>query len=949
MVDADAAYAEQGITFGPFRLVPEKRLLEKNGVSLNVGGRALDILILLVERAGDVVSKKELIARAWPDVTVDESNLRVHVTTLRKVLGEGSAGARYITNVAGRGYCFVAPIGRSVATTATVTECIFPETSSNLPPRLSRMIGRKNAIDEVSDLLATKRFVTIHGPGGIGKTTVAVAVGHTQLATFAGAVHFLDLGPLTDPRLLPTILTTALGLPVHSNDQIGGLVSFLRERPMLLIFDSCEHLIEATARLAERLFQEAPQLSILATSREALRVEGEYVYPLPALDSPPEGDELNASQVLAYPATYLFIERISAAGHRFELSDGDAPVIAQICRKLDGIALAIELAAARVSVHGLHETAALLDNRLKLLWRGRRTAVARHQTLSAALHWSYDLLSDTERAVLRHLSIFVGPFTIEAAQAVANDGALDTSQIAHAIGQLVAKSLVSTNTSGFSTRYRLLDATRAYAIDKLTDSGEAKDTAHRHARYYLALLEATRGSADEAEHLGNLRIALEWSLQQRGDVPLGIALAATSVRIFFELSLLNECQYWADLALSLINETSRGTQRELELQAALGLSLMLAKGPGDQSLEALTRGLEVAEALNDRINQFRFIVRLHWYYRRAGHFNRLIEFGERAAIVAKEANDSTMAAARSLLGVSYHLVGDQFLALTHLEAALSHPPTAKRVSTVDFEFQFHGRARIALARTLWVHGYPDRAVKVAWEAVSTPTTAQHAPTFCIVLIWSITICFWVGDMASAEKLIERLIAHAERHSLTTYAAAGHGLRGELLVRRGQTDAGVSLLRQTLHTLHVNHYRLYTTEFAATLAEGLARTGQLNEAIAVLDENIATAEFNGNLFYTPEMLRIRGKFSQQAQNQRDAEGYFRRSIELAVQQSARAWHLRTSISLSKLLLRQSRVNEAQEALGEAYAYFSEGFETADLQTARQLLDQIAVAKRHGEAT
>ncbi len=398
--------------------------------------------------------------------------------------------------------------------------------SPGLPPKLGRMVGRDEAVHKISELLETKRFVTIHGPAGIGKTTTAVSVGYAQLDAFDGAVRFLDLAQLSEPRFLPSALASTIGIPVQADDPTSGALAFLKDRRILLIFDSCEHLVDAVAALAERIFQEAPLVNILTTSRETLQVEGEYVYRLPALEYPPADTAPSANQVLSFSATHLFVERVVASGQQFELTDADAAVVSQICRKLDGIALAIELAAAQVSTHGLHETAALLNNKLRLVWHGRRTALPRHQTLTAALNWSYDLLDEAERKVLRFISIFIGPFTLEAASEIAGDETLDHLQIAHIFWQLVAKSLLTLETTEGPTLYRLLDATRGYAFEKLISEGETDQAVQRLARYYLKLLESDHSARNWTIHLGNIRTALEWSLLESTDIELGIALGS---------------------------------------------------------------------------------------------------------------------------------------------------------------------------------------------------------------------------------------------------------------------------------------------------------------------------------------------------------------------------------------------------------------------------------------
>jgi predicted ATPase/DNA-binding winged helix-turn-helix (wHTH) protein len=942
MMDSDVAGLKQVAEFGPFRLSTAERLLEKQGAPLSLGSRALDILIMLVGRAGEVVDKRDLISRVWPNITVDDSSLRVHIATLRKTLGDGKSGARYVTNIAGRGYCFVAPISHSVRPNASsIAEPICSDQNHRLPSRLARMIGRDETVNAISDLLAARRFVTIHGPGGIGKTTVAVSVGHAQLAAFQGVIRFIDLGPLYDPDLVPGAIISALGLPVGSKDSTSQLISFLRGRRMLLILDCCEHVIGPVAALAERIYQEAAHISILATSREALRVEGEHVYPLSALESPPEDGGLTASQVLAFPAAHLFVERVAACSHQFELTDLDAPIVAEICRKLDGIALAIELAAGRVGTYGLRETAALLDNRLKLLWHGRRTAVPRHQTLSATVEWSYDLLSEIEREVLRRLSVFIGPFTFEAAAVVAAGDDLGDPMVAEALGLLVAKSLVSVDASGPSTRYRMLDATRAYALAKLIDRGEADSAARRHAIYYRDFLERPLNAGDwsaiVSPYLDNIRKALEWTFSESGNVALGASLAAASAPLFLELSLLTECRHWCEQALSQPGDPLRGTRPEMELQAALGEALMFTAGNSEESNTAMMRGLELAEKFQDQISQFRLTSRLQMYHRRVGDFDRMLQFSRRTEAVAKEIGDPVaIAAAHSLFGTAHHLIGNQAEARTHLEAALV-PLPALGARTNQFGFH-HLRPRIVLARTLWLLGYPDEAVRNAKLAISEPEPIEPV-TLCIVLIWGACVFHWTGDLTTAEECIERVIAHADRHALTPYLAVGLGLKGELLVKRGAVQAGMKLLGSSLATLRTYRYGLYETELKSTLAQCLATSGSFDQALVLIDETIALMESMGDLFM-PELLRIKGELLERNMDERGAEEAFMRSIALAGQQSALSWRLRASTNLARLRLRQGSRQQARAALAETYACFSEGFDTADLKAAGQLLSEIA---------
>ena len=361
--------ASDGLSFGPFNLVASERLLTKDGVPVDLGARALDILIALISTPNEVVSKKDLMSRVWPDVTVEEGSLRFHMASLRKALGDGKDGARYITTLAGRGYCFVAPVSQASRPRDEVPAASANFPYANLPHRLGRMVGRSDDVQKLSAQLRASRLVTIVGPGGVGKTTVAVAVAHQLADAFAGSVLFADLGMLSDPKLATTAISSMMGLSVQSDDATPGLIAFLKGKRILLILDTCEHLVDAIAGLAASLMEAAPQVHILATSREALRIEGEHIYRLDALACPPDDAELTAEAVRQFPATQLFLERAAASGAHLNISDVDAPIVANICRKLDGVPLAIELAARRAESYGIQQTAALLDQHLTLLWQ----------------------------------------------------------------------------------------------------------------------------------------------------------------------------------------------------------------------------------------------------------------------------------------------------------------------------------------------------------------------------------------------------------------------------------------------------------------------------------------------------------------------------------------------------------------------------------------------------
>src|ERR1700692_1941034 len=353
------------LQFGPFELSSRERVLRRDGAILPLGSRALDLLIYLAERPGEVIAKQKLIDHVWSDVTVQEGSLRVHVAAIRKALGDDQFGNRYIANIKGRGYSFVGTVAPFAGNTESGKDNVSHR--DRLPGRPITMIGRETVVGEVSEKIRNERLVTLLGPGGMGKTTIALAVGHAVAEEFGGKVHFVDLESLTDPRHVAGALATSLGLALKSKDPVSELVDFIRSRKLLVILDSCEHVIEAAAVVAEQLYQETEQVYLLITSRELLKVEGEHCYRVLPLDCPPDGSEQTAHAVLRYPAVQLFVRRVAARAGSVVLADEEAPFVAEMGRQLDGIPLAIELAAGQVAALGLKNTVSTLVSRLDLL------------------------------------------------------------------------------------------------------------------------------------------------------------------------------------------------------------------------------------------------------------------------------------------------------------------------------------------------------------------------------------------------------------------------------------------------------------------------------------------------------------------------------------------------------------------------------------------------------
>ncbi len=846
----------------------------------------------------------------------------------------------------------MAPISRSPDQSQALAAPSVSFPQANLPNRPIGMVGRDEDVLKLSARLNAARFVTIVGSGGVGKTTVAIAVGHHLIEAFAGAAIFVDLSMLRDPELVATAVASMLGLSVQTNDATPSLIAHLRDKRILLILDTCEHLIEAVANLASQIHIAGPQVHILATSRETLQVEGEHVYRLEPLGYPPDDAGITAAMARTFPAPKLFIERAMASGAHLDFSDAEAAIVVGICRKLDGVALAIELAARRVEAYGLQQTAALLDQRLTLLWVGPRSAPPRQKTLQATLDWSFGLLSETERTVLRRLAIFVGHFTLDAALAVVTSASLDQAAVFGAIDSLVAKSMVATRPIGAMMRYRLLDTTRAYALELRIDDAELADLAVRHATYYQRWLEQTgtewatlSNGAERAPHfagLNNVRAALEWCFGANGDVGIGIRLAAAAAPVFLAMSLLPECYRWSERAILALDETTQGGAEEMHLQAGLGISSMHLHGKGDAARAALKKSVAIAEDRGDALNQIGLLGLLRMLHFRSGDFKNALLCARRCRAVAETIEDpAAIALARSMLGRSLHVMGDLNAAHVELEASLQHWARARR-STVYLAHELHYTSDVTLARNLWLQGYPAQAVERANRAIESARHLDHPPSLVVALAWGASVFLWTGDLESAEDYIDATIYQAESNSITPFIAVGRARKAELAIRRGDAKDGVESLRTCLEAIRAVSSELLTTEFNISLLQGLARVGQSAEAITLADEAIRRVETKGDDLYMPELLRLKGGILLAAPRPRvdDAETYLMQSLELSRRQGARAWELRTATDLASLFTSRGRSGSGRALLQPVFAQFTEGLDTEDLKAAKHVLATLS---------
>ncbi|OPG72713.1 transcriptional regulator [Pseudomonas ogarae] len=453
--------SEPAVGFGPFAFYRQQRLVTRDGQPLALGGRALDVLQVLVEHAGHYVSKQTLIAHVWPDSVVEAINLRVHIAALRRAFGDGRDGARYILNHPRQGYCLAVPL----AVQESIEPPFCPQAERhNLPARLSPVVGRDQVLGRLLAQVPRQSLTTVTGPGGVGKTTVVVRVAELLLEHFEDGAWFVDLAAVSDPSQVVAQVAGVLGV------EQGALGRVLEPCRMLLVLDGCEHMLDACRELVRTLAAVAPGVSLLLSSREPLDLQDERIVSLPglALASPLEPEH----QIEACPAVQLLIERVGARQQGFRPGGRDWSTLAQICQRLDGLPLALELAAAQVDALGVAGVLEQLDHGLSLLSHGRRTAVARHRSLEAVLDSSFERLSADEQTAFQRLAVFEGPFTLKAALAVISCAELSVGQLPPLLSRLASVSLLMVEPRAEGVRFYLLHTTRTYAMDKLRCSGQ---------------------------------------------------------------------------------------------------------------------------------------------------------------------------------------------------------------------------------------------------------------------------------------------------------------------------------------------------------------------------------------------------------------------------------------------------------------------------------------------
>ena len=947
--------SEAGVSlaFGRFRILPHRRELLSEGRPAKLGGRAFDVLMALIEARGAIVSKDALMTRVWPDRVVEENNLQAQIGALRAAFGPDRD---LIRTISGRGYQFTGEISapsigadRQPATGVTAAET---SRLTNLPASFSELIGRDDELREILELAAAHRLLTLTGAGGIGKTRLALSAARQLLPQFADGAWLAEFSPLAGPGLVASTVAAAVGLEIS-----GGEVSTQRVaqaiagRRMLLVLDTCEHVIAAAAVMAEAVQRAGSAVHIIATSREPLRAEGEWIYPVPPLAVPAENVE-DADDALQYGAVRLFVERAQAAAAHFAPDRHGASTIAAICRRLDGIPLAIELAASRAAALGFEELASRLDDRFRLLTGGRRTGLPRHQTLRATLDWSHGLLAEAERIALRRLAIFAGSFSLQAASAVVSSAELSSSEVIDRLSNLVARSLVSPETDGSLVRYRLLDTTRAYSLEKLLESGEGKQLARRHAEYYRDRFERAETElearppdewlADYGRRIDNLRAALDWAFSPGGDASIGVALATAAVPLWMRLSLMDECRFRVEQALAASgSKPDRDVARRMKLYAALATSLNYTRGQVPETVEAWSSALSAAEKLDDTEHRVQALYGLWNGCAAKGDVAAAMDFARqfhRLAIERSHATDVLMG--DRMIGSILHVSGEQAAARHHLETMLNgYVPPVHRTATMRHQFDQRIVARALLARVCWIQGFPDQATSLAATAVEDALATDHENAVCYSLVeGACPVALLARDFELAKRLVLQLLDRSTRYGLTTWQVLGRSFEAELLIRCGETAIGLARLRTVLEEVNERRLLLRLPALLGVLAEACALIGRASEAGDAIEQAIAVSHRTGVRWCLPELLRIQGEImllDADKSGRTRAEEAFNQALETGRHQGSLSWQLRTTLSLARLQAQDHRSREARERVRAIYEAFTEGFQTKDLQEARAL--------------
>ncbi|PRY04458.1 winged helix-turn-helix domain-containing protein [Paraburkholderia sp. BL25I1N1] len=913
---------QYAFAFGPFRLDFPQRTLSRDGVEIKLGSRALDILVTIVEALGELVSTQTLVTKVWPNTIVDEGSLRVHMSILRKALDDGRDGARLIVNEMGRGYRLAVPVEKQVIAESVDRPAAQSTGRSGLPILVGRIVGRDAVIDGLSTSLSDRRLMTIAGAGGIGKTTVALGIGHRFEAMTSSKAYFVDFAPVTSPSRAASTIALAMGVPVSTDDPIPELVVAIGEQSILMVLDNCEHLVDTVTTLVERLLRGTSNLRLLITSREPLRAEGEWVHRLASLALPDKDSSLTVAEALEFAAVALFVERAVAAHDCFQLSEANVAAVRDICRQLDGIPLAIEMAAARIASMDAQTLAARLVDRFALLTRGRRNALPRQQTLRAMLDWSYALLEPSTQTVLNRLSLFRSAFDIDAAIAVANDPQIGDLVVVDAAADLVAKSLLVSDSERGSTTYRLLETTRHYAFDKLSEDNAVGCVQERHALYLCSLFvdpgPAWEGSAQRestvmhSATIDDVRAAFDWAASPDGDPNLAVRIAAVTSPLWFQLSLPFEFMRLAERGIEAVQRAGlAGSIDHVQLLIAYGHAIWHTRGPIQAMADAFGEGLAQAKGIGDAEIDMRCMWGMWSQKLQSGQYAQSLEITRAyQRLGAASLQLSTTQTAKHTLALSLERLGQLDESLALIEDVLSvdgaNPVRAGHANAAQMD------GRIAAwtleMRLLWLKGRSMPALALARKAVAESVEVGHDLSICFCLtMGALPVALWCGDREFGLEVLDILRSRTRQNGLRFWDTWADGF--ECIMN------GVPL--------DVRSATIYQMEIFATLGD--------ESSIAALS---ALRRSDEAIWCRAELLRREAL--RVCNVSEDVEARLAAAHEVAIAQGAHAWTLRIATTLAAVQRDKAEVAAARATLCTARRVFTEDDDSADVQEADALL-------------
>ncbi len=836
----------------------------------------------------------------------------------------------------------------------------------NLPAQPTPFIGRQAEVKAGKDLLMRDpqgvRLVTLTGPGGTGKTRLALQVAADLIDRFADGVYFVDLAPVREPESVLAAIARTVGLRETSDrpllDELKGQ---LRAQMMLLLLDNFEQVMAAAPKVGE-LLRDCPQLKLLVTSREALHVRGEHVFPVPPL-ALPKADlkQPSIEQLTQYEAIRLFIERAQAVKPDFKLTTENAPAVAEICLRLDGLPLAIELATARISLFSPQALLERVGSRLKLLRGGARDLPVRQQTLRDTIDWSYELLDTGEQRLFALLSVFPS-CTFEAVEAVASGiKRLDETgvDILDGLASLVDKSLIRRADQGTGEpRLLMLETIREYAAERLEEDPEFSAAARRaHATYFADFTqrqwERLTGFGREAalgameSDIENVRTAWRYWVAE-GDLEQLRKLTDC-------LWLLYDARGWyhamvaltADLlkVLASTPSTPERAQQEIMLQTSLARVLMAIKGCTSEVEEAYTRALELCQGPGEIPQLFPVLRGLASFYIFVGDFEKGARMGEQILSLAERQGDASMRVEGHLvLGYNLAFLSDLRLGLDHLEKGIvNYDPDQQR----SRRFRLGNNPGVACFTTsalvLWMLGFPDRALKRANDAVALANRLNHPFSMAYALFHTGLLHLWRREMELVQGRAQAVLDIAEEHEFQIWRAVATCLHGAALTGMGQAEEG---LMQTNRGMDLYQGMKTPPVFWPLLlfvqAGACGQAGRPGEGLVLLDAAIEILGQSSGSPILSELCRLKGNLllALSPGNPAEAEPWLQQALEVAQARHARMLELRAAISLSRLWREQGKAEQGRRLLSDAYGRLTEGFTTADLQEARTLLADLS---------